>query len=63
MTALNLIMTIKNICDGDIKNPNLRHTYTIKDMRDMHTLSKYGDKGVANITLFDLKTGKKVYDR
>lgn len=57
MTALNLIMTIINICDGD-KNPNLRHRYTIQDMMDMHTLSKYGDKGVAEVTFFDLNTGK-----
>jgi hypothetical protein len=58
MTALNLIMTIINICDGD-KSPNLRNRYTLQDMMDAHTLSKYGDN-VAEITFFDLKTGKYI---
>jgi hypothetical protein len=56
MTALNLIMTIINICDGD-KHPNLRHRYTLQDMIDAHTLSQFGDR-VADVTFFNLKTGK-----
>jgi hypothetical protein len=58
MTALNLIMTIINICDGD-KSPNLRHRYTLQDMIDAHILSKNGDR-VADVTFFDLKTGKYI---
>jgi hypothetical protein len=56
MTALKFITTIINICDAD-KHPNLRHRYTLEDMIFAGMIAEVGDKGVANVTFFDLETG------
>ncbi|AKQ08381.1 hypothetical protein PQE66_gp066 [Bacillus phage PBC2] len=55
MTALKAIMTIKDVCDGDM-NPNIRHKYTIEDMIFAGTIAETGDR-IAEFT-FTEKIGK-----